>query len=234
MNVVKALLVASLMLWLGVRGYRSKSLSYSGAVAAVVLGSIIFSHPSLLFGVVLLVFYYSSSKLTKFKTEIKKRLEEDHLDGGQRTAIQVLSNGLTGLVACVIHWRLLATADGQPANQHLLDVVLYAYVAHFACCNGDTWASELGILSPSQPVLITTLKPVPPGTNGGITRQGISASLGGGNVIGLAAWLVMLIESYIRSGTLEISDFRMDLIYLGTFAGLGGSLVSMDLLSRFT
>ncbi|TBU36320.1 integral membrane protein DUF92-domain-containing protein, partial [Dichomitus squalens] len=51
---------------------------------------------------------------------------------------------------------------------------------HFACCLGDTLASELGILSRSPPILITTLKRVPPGTNGGLSVLGTLASVGGG------------------------------------------------------
>ncbi|GAW09380.1 integral membrane family protein [Lentinula edodes] len=49
---------------------------------------------------------------------------------------------------------------------------IFATLGHFGCCLGDTLASELGILSPSKPVLITSLKPVPPGTNGGMSVGG--------------------------------------------------------------
>jgi len=36
-------------------------------------------------------------------------------------------------------------------------------LGHFSTCIADTLASELGILQKSPPILITTLKPVPPG-----------------------------------------------------------------------
>jgi uncharacterized membrane protein len=51
----------------------------------------------------------------------------------------------------------------RPATYAHYDGSIYR---HFACCLGDTLASELGILSKSPPILITTLKVVPPGTNG--------------------------------------------------------------------
>ena len=40
------------------------------------------------FGLTLIAFYYSSSKLTKFKAHIKQQLEENFKEGGQRTPAQ--------------------------------------------------------------------------------------------------------------------------------------------------
>ena len=40
------------------------------------------------FGLTLIAFYYSSSKLTRFKAHIKQQLEKDFKEGGQRTPTQ--------------------------------------------------------------------------------------------------------------------------------------------------
>jgi uncharacterized membrane protein len=54
-----------------------------------------------------------------------------------------------------------------------------------AAVNADTWATEVGVLSPSAPRLITSGKRVVRGTSGGITLLGSLASLGGAALVGL-------------------------------------------------
>lgn len=87
----------------------------------------------------------------------------------------------------------------------------------------DTLASELGILSPSAPVYLLTLRPVPPGTNGGVSLYGLIASIVGGLLIGGVMVADLLVE---RAGCRADSGFAVDLIIFGVLSGFLGSLVS--------
>ncbi|KAG0243611.1 Transmembrane protein 19 [Actinomortierella wolfii] len=211
-------------------GLSKKSLSTSGAVAATVVGMGTFTHLPGVFGSVLLTFYLSSSRLTKYKSQIKKTLEEDHQEGGARTAIQVFSNGATGTMIALAFQYVFWTTAQRPAtlfyNDWRASTLLFAYIGHYACCNGDTWSSELGILSKSWPTLITTFKKVPPGTNGGVSTIGLVASLAGGVTIGAVAALSVLLQ-HVRGASLEAIDtrFLIALVIAGASAGLFGSLL---------
>lgn len=55
------------------------------------------------------------------------------------------------------------------------------YCRNYAAVAADTLSSELGILSPTPPRLLTSasLRVVPRGTNGGVTPTGLAAGFGG-------------------------------------------------------
>jgi uncharacterized membrane protein len=77
--------------------------------------------------------------------------------------------------------------------------------------------SQLGILSPTRPILLTTLRPVPPGTNGAISLLGTAVSLIGGAGLGAMFWAL---DGRTRSG-----EGWGKWMVLGGVAGLGGSLL---------
>lgn len=94
----------------------------------------------------------------------------------------------------------------------------------FSCCNGDTWASELGtVFSNSDPILITNLKKVPKGTNGGISVVGTVSSAVGGLLIGISQYLVIF---YFSDRTLWMyAPPQWPIIVFGALGGLLGSLI---------
>lgn len=100
-----------------------------------------------------------------------------------------------------------------PIRSHLLA----GFVGHYACCTADTWASELGVLSASPPRLLTTLRRVPPGTNGGVSLLGTAASAVGGAFIGVMYLLATAVSSW--------DDVQPHVVLLGAATGLLGSLV---------
>lgn len=74
--------------------------------------------------------------------------------------LQVLANSGIASVLVVTIWVF---AEGQDKclnskDSALITSLIGGVIGHYSCCNGDTWSSELGILSDDQPRLITTFK----------------------------------------------------------------------------
>ena len=59
----------------------------------------------------LLVFFISSSKVTKFKADEKKRFEAEFKEGGQRNWLQVLCNGGMALELSLLYLLDVGSAD---------------------------------------------------------------------------------------------------------------------------
>jgi len=91
---------------------------------------------------------------------------------------------------------------------------LAGYTGALATATADTWATELGVLSPHQPRLITTGKPVGPGTSGGMTLLGTGAGAVGALALGLVFWLLQRCPKSLAS-----------LPLIALFSGLSGSIV---------
>lgn len=100
LRIVLALVVAS---GLSLHGLKKRSLSGTGSTAAFVVGLVNMA-VSFRFGMLLILFYYSSSYLTKLKQERKQRLEAHYKIGGQRDAVQVFANSLLATLTAAAYW----------------------------------------------------------------------------------------------------------------------------------
>ena len=111
--------------------------------------------------------------------------------------------------------------------------------SNYAAVTADTFSSELGILSKSQPRLITslTLRQVPPGTNGGITPLGTAAGFLGSFIIAVFSTILLPFCS-VKSTTAWASGFDgghswsyqekfVWIVFITIWGGLGSILDSV-------
>src|SRR5215213_62560 len=165
--------------------YRAHSLDKSGAVAAALVGTIIFGMGGWQWAILLMVFFITSSGLSRAFKKRKQGLNEKFSKGHERDAGQVFGNG--GLATLFVLVQAL-----YPESI----VGWVGFTAALAAVNADTWATELGVLNPTPPRLITDLrKRVEKGTSGGVSLFGTLASLLGAAVIALPAILLSPINT---------------------------------------
>lgn len=155
--------------------YWRGSLSPSGAAGALVVGFLTFGFGGWEWGVLLGIFFVSSSLLSHYKEEQKQQIAEKFDKGHRRDIGQVLANGGLGAIVAFVSFLI-------PSEQWYL-----FFVGIMATVTADTWATELGTLSRMPPRLITTGRPVEVGTSGGVSPLGSIVSLAGGLLIGLSA-----------------------------------------------
>ena len=55
-------------------------------------------------------------------------------------------------------------------------IILPTILSYYTECCADTWGSEVGIISSTPYLLLLPWKPVPAGTNGGISMLGLGAA----------------------------------------------------------
>ena len=160
--------------------YRKESLSPSGLYAAAIIGTLIFSLGGWRHWAIMILFFLSSSLLSKINHNTKSSVATDFAKTGQRDWLQVLANSSIGL-AYALAW--------QTSGEALFSI---GYIAAFATVNADTWATEIGVLSSKPPVSILTFKPSSPGVSGAVSALGTTAALAGAAFIGLAAMALQL------------------------------------------
>jgi len=222
LQLLLGLLLSALI---GLAAYWRGSLSKSGVAGAMLTGTIIFGLGGLAWGLLLIVFFLSSSVLSHYKESFKESLAEKFSKGHRRDLAQTLANGGAGALIVVANalWP-------HPAWWA-------AFVGALATVNADTWATELGVLSKAKPRLVASGKPVEVGTSGAVTLAGTLAALAGAILIAVLGgvfageWELDRWFEEARKNAPPISDFfsppdRVLLVpYYMIFAGASGGLV---------
>ena len=199
MQILYGFILAVIVAYLA---FRAHSLDKSGAIAATIVGTVIFGFGGWQWAVLLLTFFITSSGLSRAFKKRKAGLSEKFSKGHKRDAGQVLGNGGLATLFAALHVFY---------PESILPWI--AFAASLAAVNADTWATELGVLNPTPPRLITNpSRRVEKGTSGGISLVGTLASLLGAAIIALPAVLLS------PSGALHSNDF-----FLITAAGLFAS-----------
>lgn len=178
-----------------------RSLSADGAVAALVMGTVIVGVTGWWAGFLLVTFFLTSSVLSHVNRSRESTTVQAR--GEERDAVQVLANGGFALLGAILY----------DVTGH--DAWIACMAGSLAAVNADTWSTEIGRTSPTPPRLVTTWSTVTAGTSGAVSGRGLAGALGGASLIGALTALGM------HWNLLPIPGF-----WLPAFAGitLGGFL----------
>jgi uncharacterized protein (TIGR00297 family) len=170
------LLIILIILFSCFAGFRLKSLTSTGAIAAFAVGIAVYNGFALNGLLLLGIFFASSSLWSKYKSSKKAGIEEKLAKGSTRDWRQVLANGGTAALLGLIY-----SFDGS-------SIWIVAFAVAISSANSDTWASEIGSLSKNNPIDIRTFTRIEKGTSGAISLLGSFAALAGSMMIAIFSY----------------------------------------------
>ena len=183
LRIVEGLLVNTVFAWLALR---SKSIDTMGALSAVLIGTVITASFGLQGFALMAGFFLIGSTVTKLGYTRKAALGIAQEKGGARGWRNAFANG--GIPALLALFGLLS--EGPMRTAYLI-----AYAAAVATAAADTCSSEIGKAYGRRTFLITTLRPVPAGTEGAVSVEGTLGGLFGAAFIASLGVLTGLFHS---------------------------------------
>ena len=150
------------------------SIDLAGALSAVLIGTVITAGLGLGGFAVMAAFFVLGSAATRIGYRVKAARGIAQEKGGARGWRNAWANG--GVPAF-----LAALAGTTAAPLH--DLLVLAYAAAVATAAADTCSSEVGKAYGRRTFLITSLRPVPPGTEGAVSLEGTLGGLLGGLLV---------------------------------------------------
>ena len=193
---------------------RAPLLTPAGWVHAGALGTILWGCLGWRGWVAVVAYLVLGSLVTRLGLREKQERGLAEARGGRRGPENVWGSAATG--ACL---ALLIGAGVEPRS-----LLLVGFSASFAAKLADTFGSEIGKRWGRRPVLITTLRSVPPGTEGAISLSGTLASAAGSVLMTLVMWQLQLLPSISVS---------LVVMLIGLLATLAESLLGALAQDRF-
>jgi|Deesub1362A_J573_1020465.scaffolds.fasta_scaffold00039_32 uncharacterized protein (TIGR00297 family) len=200
-------MVFLLALGLGYLAHRMRIADLTALFSATLIGVLVISFGNIWWFLLILLFFVVGGGFTKYKYSVKEELGVAEASGGVRGYSNVFSNTLPVLAVAVMY-RIFSDMDYA---------LFCAFVGGLSCAIADTLASEIGETSSSPPRLITNLKTVKVGTDGGITFLGEVASLFGSLLIGAVASL------FLVAGYVGVEVEWVEVIVVSVMCGMFGS-----------
>jgi len=214
--------------------YKLAALDRSGWVAASVIGSVVLGFLGWRGYLLLLLFFLLGTLATRVGYRRKARRGVAQSSSGRRSSWNVLANGSVA-AACALFSLITPFPE----------LFAVAFAGAMASAAADTLESEIGQLRAGPAFLITSLEPVPVGTDGGVSATGTMAGALGslavaacGGVIGLyppqmvpvvasAGLVATLLESVVGASLERRGYVGNDAVNL--FNTLSGALLAVGL-----
>jgi len=182
-NAEPSLIVAAVVIAFafGYLAYRFRAADLSGAFSGALIGIILIVFADPRWFLIMLLFFILGSGATRYKYNYKLKIGVEQPGEGARGYQNIFANGIVAAAAAVLY--------GITVNP----VFAALYVGAVATAAADTLASEIGVMA-GDPIMITTFRRVPAGTNGGITLVGELVAMGGSCAISFFALLLGVID----------------------------------------
>lgn len=211
--------------------FRKEVLSLGGTLAAFGVGMVIGIAGNVTWLLLLLFFLLSSFLATRYRFALKEAMGVQEGTRGERRAANVLANGIAPMVVA-----LASLPDASVFPKSVSGIV---FLATLSVAGADTLASEIGVLS-RRTYLITNLKRVPPGTDGGVSPLGQLCALGAALYTAVIGWFALfyVAEVYALLPTVPAATAFTIIPILVGFTGcqvdslLGATLERRGLISK--
>ena len=162
-----------------------KLLTSIGILNAWILGVIVWATLGWQgYGVVVFYFIFGSA-VTRVGLAEKEAMGIAEERSGARGAGNVWGSALTATICAI------ATIF---VSEPISNLLLLGYIASFSTKLSDTTATEIGKAYGKRTFLITTLKPVPRGTEGAVSLEGTLAGIAASIAIASLAWAIGIIS----------------------------------------